>query len=153
EYAQKKLETVLAVDRRAAMDAIVELDSELRSKQAQLEEYFNFIQGANEPTILPEGQFEKLLQIAGEKYVDPRGSEHKLITSAEVQSLSIPKGSLSDQERRQIESHVSHSFNFLRRIPWTRDLSNIPWIAGAHHEKLNGTGYPYGLHASEIPVQ
>ena len=46
-----------------------------------------------------------------------------------------------------------HSFNFLSQIPWTTDFSGIPEIARAHHEKLNGTGYPYGLTADEIPVQ
>jgi HD-GYP domain-containing protein (c-di-GMP phosphodiesterase class II) len=48
---------------------------------------------------------------------------------------------------------VTHSFNFLIQIPWTREIKYIPWIAGAHHEKLNGSGYPNGLRDDEIPVQ
>ena len=67
--------------------------------------------------------------------------------------LSIPKGSLDDGERKQIESHVIHSFNFLSQIPWTKDIRNIPSIARAHHEKLNGAGYPRNLTAAEIPFQ
>ena len=54
---------------------------------------------------------------------------------------------------KQIESHVVHSFNFLMQIPWTKEIRNIPSIARAHHEKLNGTGYPYRLKGVEIPVQ
>jgi HD-GYP domain-containing protein (c-di-GMP phosphodiesterase class II) len=46
-----------------------------------------------------------------------------------------------------------HSFNFLTQIPWTAEYRRIPEIAGAHHEKLNGKGYPNGLTSSEIPVQ
>jgi HD-GYP domain-containing protein (c-di-GMP phosphodiesterase class II) len=56
-------------------------------------------------------------------------------------------------ERRQIESHVVHTVNFLQKIPWTKEIRNIPGIARGHHETLNGTGYPYKLSAAEIPVQ
>jgi HD-GYP domain-containing protein (c-di-GMP phosphodiesterase class II) len=70
-----------------------------------------------------------------------------------VRFLSIPRGSLDADERRQIESHVVHSFNFLAQIPWTPEFRAIPEIARAHHEKLNGKGYPFGLNSGQIPVQ
>ena len=63
------------------------------------------------------------------------------------------KGPSNPAERTQIEAHVVHSFNFLLQIPWTREIREIPRIARAHHEKLNGTGYPYKLQGDEIPVQ
>jgi HD-GYP domain-containing protein (c-di-GMP phosphodiesterase class II) len=65
----------------------------------------------------------------------------------------MAKGSLTLSERKEIESHVVHTHNFLQMIPWTDELSGIPEIAGRHHEKLDGTGYPDGLVASEIPLQ
>ena len=40
-----------------------------------------------------------------------------------------------------------------KKIPWTKHLQDVPKIAGAHHEKLDGSGYPHGLTASEIPIQ
>jgi HD-GYP domain-containing protein (c-di-GMP phosphodiesterase class II) len=67
--------------------------------------------------------------------------------------LSIPRGSLSEEERKEIESHVKHTYKFLSQIPWTRDLRRVPEIAYAHHEKLNGKGYPRAIPAQEIPVQ
>jgi HD-GYP domain-containing protein (c-di-GMP phosphodiesterase class II) len=70
----------------------------------------------------------------------------------EIRLLSIPKGSLDASERLQIESHVIHTFNFLTQIPWTKELKKIPEIARAHHEKLNGTGYPYKLTGDKIPL-
>ena len=70
-----------------------------------------------------------------------------------MQRLSIPKGSLSDEERVEIESHVTHTFNFLNRIPWTKELKGVPQIAYAHHEKMDGSGYPRGLSKKEIPIQ
>jgi HD-GYP domain-containing protein (c-di-GMP phosphodiesterase class II) len=55
-------------------------------------------------------------------------------------------------ERKEIESHVVHTQNFLNQIPWTKELQNVPRIAGAHHEKLDGSGYPYGVSGDEIPL-
>jgi HD-GYP domain-containing protein (c-di-GMP phosphodiesterase class II) len=82
-----------------------------------------------------------------------RELDHALITPEEMVKLSLPKGSLSEEERREIESHVSHTYHFLRQIAWTEDLSNVADIAHAHHEKCDGTGYPRGLTAEHIPVQ
>ena len=75
------------------------------------------------------------------------------LSTDEVEVLSIRKGSLSEEERREIESHVSHTYEFLQKIPWTGELRRIPEIAWAHHEKLDGSGYPRGLKAPEIPPQ
>ena len=67
--------------------------------------------------------------------------------------LSIRRGNLDDTERRQIEQHVGHTLSFLSQIPWTREIKNIPAIASAHHEKLDGTGYPHNLAGPVIPFQ
>lgn len=77
----------------------------------------------------------------------------KLVNEDEYLRLSIGRGTLTSKERKEIESHVSHTFEFLRQIAWTEDLSRVPEIAHAHHEKMDGTGYPLGLKKEEIPVQ
>jgi HD-GYP domain-containing protein (c-di-GMP phosphodiesterase class II) len=59
---------------------------------------------------------------------------------------------LNAAERLEIESHVVHTYNFLSQIPWTSELRKVPEIARAHHEKLNGTGYPYKLRGDQIPL-
>jgi HD-GYP domain-containing protein (c-di-GMP phosphodiesterase class II) len=53
----------------------------------------------------------------------------------------------------EIQSHVTHTYNFLAKIPWGKSMARVPHIAGAHHEKLNGTGYPRGVSADQIPLQ
>lgn len=82
-----------------------------------------------------------------------RELDQTLLTPEEIIKLSMPKGSLSEEERREIESHVSHTYHFLRQIAWTEDLASVPDIAHAHHEKCDGSGYPRGLTAEHIPVQ
>lgn len=153
--AEQKVQILLAPGRRKeeARVKMKLLDAEAARFLSELDRYIEFVTRANEPTILPSSDFELLAEIAQKSYRDPRGAERPFLTSEEVRYLSIPRGSLDLNERRQIESHVTHSFNFLAQIPWTRDYRGIPEIARAHHEKLNGQGYPNGLTASEIPVQ
>ena len=77
----------------------------------------------------------------------------KILDEGEVVKLSVRRGTLSPHERSQIESHVSHTYEFLSQIAWTEPLANVPDIAHAHHEKLDGSGYPRHLRADQIPVQ
>jgi HD-GYP domain-containing protein (c-di-GMP phosphodiesterase class II) len=69
----------------------------------------------------------------------------------EVRRLCIPIGTLDPEERLEIERHVEHTYRFLRVIPWTRELRNVPTLAYAHHEKLDGSGYPRRLKGEAIP--
>ncbi len=68
-----------------------------------------------------------------------------------INRLCIPGGSLDPEERLEIQRHVEHTYNFLKVIPWTENLRRVPEIAFAHHEKLDGSGYPLGLVDDEIP--
>ena len=150
---REKFKALLDFGREDALSPITILEEKYRLRRAELEEVFRAILQANEPTVLPSGQFDRLIEIARQTYRDPRGLERPVLTPEEVRFLSIPKGSLDADERAQIESHVVHSFNFLLQIPWTKEIREIPRIARAHHEKLNGTGYPNRLKSDEIPVQ
>lgn len=76
-----------------------------------------------------------------------------VLTKEEIDILSVKRGSLTVQERLEIESHVTHSYNFLVQIPWTEELKNIPEIVYGHHERLDGSGYPRKLISKNIPLQ
>ncbi|HEX7679631.1 MAG TPA: HD domain-containing phosphohydrolase, partial [Thermoanaerobaculia bacterium] len=130
-----------------------QVDEELREQLAKMKKDFAFITKSNEPTVLPEGEFQYLQQLAEMEFGDIRGERRRLLNPEEARILSIRKGNLDAGERSEIESHVTHTFNFLRKIPWTKDLSAVADIAYAHHEKLNGRGYPRKLTAEEIPIQ
>jgi len=151
--AEQKVEALQTLSRKQAGERLRLLDEELRRLRGELDRYAEFIAKANEPTLLPSWDFEVLTEIAKKTYRDPRGTERPYLSPEEVQFLSIARGSLDEGERLQIESHVMHSLNFLAQIPWTPELRAIPEIARAHHEKLNGKGYPFRLNAPQIPVQ
>jgi HD-GYP domain-containing protein (c-di-GMP phosphodiesterase class II) len=119
----------------------------------ELDELWTFIEQCNRPTVLEQGGFERLQDIARRAVDDGRGGTLALLTDEERMDLSIPRGSLNAAERVEIESHVTHTYHFLRQIPWTRDLRRVPEIAFKHHEKLSGDGYPRKLAPVDIPVQ
>ncbi len=151
-YLQRKLSLALSLGPGCEAE-LAALDEELHRQLGQLEDQLHFILQANKPTILPQGGFERILEIAANTFMDVDGTKRPFLTTGEAENLSIGKGSLNVEERLEIESHVTHSFRFLRQIPWTKDLRRIPTIAYAHHEKLNGSGYPNGLRGEDIPFQ
>ncbi len=128
-------------------------EQQRREERGKLQQYLDAIVRANEPSILPDGGFEELQQLARHTYEDGEGSARPLLTPHELRFLTIRQGTLDDSERREIESHVTHTFRFLQQIPWTRELRGVPDIAYGHHEKLNGRGYPRQVAGEAIPVQ
>jgi HD-GYP domain-containing protein (c-di-GMP phosphodiesterase class II) len=125
---------------------------ELAERRAAIERAWESVVRADEPTVLPEETGQEVARLAAMTYVDVSGRQRPLVETGEVALLSIPQGSLSGKERVEIESHVAQTFRFLSKIPWTEDLARVPQIAFAHHEKLDGSGYPRGLSAAGIPV-
>ena len=150
---RRKLQMFLERDRGDALSEIARLSEDFEQRLDRIQDYLEFILQANEPTLMQQGQFRKLNEIAKQSFLDTKGSELPYINADEMRMLSIPKGSLDAAERQQIESHVVYTFNFLSQIPWTKELRGVPEIARAHHEKLNGTGYPYKLNGDQIPLQ
>ena len=153
ETLRAKLDCALSQGREALLEQSSQLDARLAEHLQTLDEELQVIIEANEPSLDSDQVCQKLVEIAAQQYTDVDGQRRGLLTEEEVRLLSIPKGSLDEGERRQIEAHVVHTFNFLQQIPWTCELRNLPAITGSHHEKLNGTGYPHRLSAPEIPVQ
>ena len=127
-----------------------QIDEKLTKRLKEIDQYVDFILQANEPRVLAEGGFEQLNEISKIVFEDDNELQHYL-SEHEAYMLSIPRGSLSEEERREIESHVTHTYNFLSRIPWASHLKKVPHYAHAHHEKLDGTGYPRKLSSAEIP--
>lgn len=150
---QARLDFVLAYGSDAYRENLFAFDAQDRVEADRLDEQLAEIERANEPTVLADGTFDALKEISASTYTDLDGASQPLLREEEVRWLSLRKGSLSEFERQQIEAHVVHTYRFLRQIPWTREIRRIPGIALGHHEKLNGSGYPYKLSAPEIPVQ
>jgi HD-GYP domain-containing protein (c-di-GMP phosphodiesterase class II) len=153
EGLESKVRYLLEASRDQIAAELAAIDSDVAAKVAELDDVIRFILAANEPTVLDEGSFERIAEIARMAWRNDDGATAPLLTPTEASCLQIRRGSLTEQERLEINSHVVHSYNFLRRIPWSRTLRDVPDIAGSHHEKLDGTGYPNALRGGQIPVQ
>jgi HD-GYP domain-containing protein (c-di-GMP phosphodiesterase class II) len=151
EHLRAKLEQIQAG--RSTPQLQEELDREYERQVAELETIVKMIAQANEPTVLEEESFRALMDLTTRTFTDMDGNPQPFLSPNEVSALSIRRGSLSEKERREIESHVTHTFRFLSEIPWTGEFRRVPEIAYAHHEKMDGTGYPRKLKAEEIPIQ
>lgn len=119
----------------------------------ELEYYWQVIEAANSPTILKQENVAALEKIRQEQLLLPDGEKIALLSNDEYEALAIMQGTLTEDERLEIESHVKHTYQFLKMIPWTREFKNLTEIAYCHHEKLDGTGYPRKLVSHEIPLQ
>jgi HD-GYP domain-containing protein (c-di-GMP phosphodiesterase class II) len=150
---RKALEVELQLHHdNAPLEEVLKVHQKLKLQLEKLEEHIEAIVVANEPTILPDGNFEHLEAVSKMAYTELNGKVGGIISKNDFMALSVNKGSLTDSERNQIQSHVLHTLKFLNQIPWTKDLSLVPKIASAHHEKLNGKGYPFGLTGNEISI-
>jgi HD-GYP domain-containing protein (c-di-GMP phosphodiesterase class II) len=136
------------------------LETELAASLAELDEALARIEAVNEPSVLPHVTgvetsvaVEEIRRLAERLFEDHLGNRQAVITADEAEALAVSRGSLTPDEYRQIRAHVVHTWEFLVQIPWTREFRRIPEIARSHHEKLDGSGYPQGLTAAEIPVQ
>ena len=131
-----------------------ELDAdEGRMRLAEVNDELEFLARVNMPgEFMGDADLERLLEIAAKTYVLD-GEERPYLTEEELENLSIRKGSLTDAERQKINDHAAISIKMLKQIPFTRKLKQVPAIAGAHHEKLDGSGYPAGLKGDEISLQ
>jgi HD-GYP domain-containing protein (c-di-GMP phosphodiesterase class II) len=152
-YARQKLGRLLRGARDGFEAQAAMWDLELAALLGEIDTHVSTVATANEPTVMPADAAAGIRSIAVRGFVDHLGESHTVISPEEAEILSIARGSLTRDEFRQIQSHVLHTFEFLKRIPWTKELRHVPEIASSHHEKLNGSGYPEGRRGAQIPLQ
>lgn len=85
--------------------------------------------------------------------LDFNGEQIPLLNEDEVENLSVRKGTLTLAERAKINHHAYMSTQMLEALPFPKKLRRVPEIAGGHHEKLNGKGYPKGLTADQLSLE
>lgn len=167
-----KLETVF--DRIRLIEARYEIlrrDLRIRELEAQLagvvpslpgsreeagdriEEEKQFVRRCNQPgESMDDYKIDRLKAIAGKSWRND-GNVEPLLNEDEFHNLSVRKGSLTTKERQIIENHALITHKMLKQLPFPRKLGRVAEYASAHHEKLDGSGYPFKLKGEEIPYQ
>jgi HD-GYP domain-containing protein (c-di-GMP phosphodiesterase class II) len=129
------------------------LDEGYEKIAKELDEDLEFIKWANlSSTTLNESDIKRVQEIAKKSFMIG-GKSVKLLMEDEVEALSVRYGTLTKSERDKINEHALITLNMLKMITFPKKYSKVPSIAGAHHEKLNGDGYPQGLKEDEISFE
>lgn len=122
-------------------------------KAAYLEEAEKLVQEVNVAPTLPEGKEPQIRALAECVY---RGSDGEIIPylkEEEAECLLIKRGTLTMEERKIMQNHVVVTHNILSKINFSTHYSKVPLWAGAHHEFLDGSGYPNHLTAKDLPIE
>ncbi|WP_019895610.1 HD domain-containing phosphohydrolase [Hydrogenovibrio halophilus] len=117
---------------------------------ARLDEGLALVQKSNVGgEFLPTEQAQAIQRLADEPFPVREGPT-TLLTQEEADYLKVQKGTLTEEERQIIMEHAQIGLDVLEQLPFPEKYKDIPHVAGAHHEKLNGQGYPLGLKGDEI---
>ena len=81
------------------------------------------------------------------------GKLQNILSIQEVNFITLERGTLTKDERKVMEDHVSLTYTLLNKLPYPKHLKNVPFYAGCHHEKINGEGYPNGYSGDQLPLQ
>lgn len=137
----------------ASRQEMVGVTEEMERRRLELEDDLLFVVSCNKPgEFMSDERIERVKAIAARTYLD--GDEQKpWLTEDEVKNLCIRKGTLTDAERKIIEDHTVVTIDMLSRLPFPKRLSRVPEFAGAHHEKLDGTGYPNHISGDALSLQ
>jgi len=151
EAQEKK---IALLENKAVTGEIKKIESDSEKQIQALEDIRTFINKCNEPgEFLEDETIERLKEISQKTYVDYQGQEQPFLSEDELTNLSIRRGSITEAERKKMQDHAAVTLKMLEQIPFTKKLKNIPSFAGAHHEFINGKGYPLGLKGDEIPFE
>ena len=127
------------------------LGNKYRSPQ-QFEHYREIVTRIVQANVQPNEEDKQYLEEMTQTFITPC-PDLPLLTSDEHECLLIPFGTLSAAERNEIQKHAIISWQYLSQIAWPQRWANVPVFVLQHHEKLNGTGYPYGISGDQILLQ
>jgi response regulator RpfG family c-di-GMP phosphodiesterase len=128
-------------------------DAGLAARLAELDGALDAVRRANVPAENADpALLARVQEISRRTYTDD-GAERPFLTPAETENLSVRRGTLTEAERRIMQTHVDWTIRLLAHIPFKGHLAGVPTYAGQHHERLNGRGYPDGAERDRIPIQ
>jgi HD-GYP domain-containing protein (c-di-GMP phosphodiesterase class II) len=128
------------------------LDEQLRARIDQIAQDFAFVAECNiGGEFMADEKIARLKAIAAQQ-VELDGKVQLLLSEDEVMNLSIRRGTLNDSDRKIINDHIVLTIQMLESLPFPKQLRRVPEIAGGHHEKMDGTGYPKGLTREQMSI-
>ncbi len=159
DYEIKKLKTELSIERDSSLtikekkERIRALQNDYKKMIRKIKKELLFVKESNiGGEFMYDDKKQKIHDLSKYRW-KPNGKMQNFLSEDEIYNLTIPRGTLTPEERQVINDHIVVTINMLDELPYPKHLRNIPEFAGGHHEKLDGTGYPKGLTKNEMSVQ
>ena len=135
-------------------DKLKRLEKGYKEYVTQVNQDQQFIMLCNSSETLVDDEMKKRIKKIGTYTVTFfDNTKEKLLNENEIECLSIPRGTLSKGEKKIVDKHVSTTIKILNNLTYPENLKNVPEIAGAHHERVDGKGYPNQLTKDQMSVQ
>ncbi len=150
DLKMKAIKNLPAITKQSDIDAV---DAQLASALAQLDDDRAFLRRVNQggESMRPTDQ-ARIEAIARYTYIDAAGHSQAFLSADESDNLKIDRGTLTPAERSTINHHIVSTISMLEALPWPKHLEKVPEYAGAHHERMDGKGYPRGLRGDQMSV-
>lgn len=150
----RKLETIY--DRIGTIEArfaALAAQPEWANRREELADDLEFLRVANAGSeFMSDEDVARVQNIATRTYPTLESEQQPLLTTQEVEFLSIRRGTLTAEERKIMEDHMVHTINMLEKLPFPKHLRRVPEFAGGHHERMDGNGYPRGLTKEQMSI-
>ncbi len=159
DFEIKKLKKELTIERDQSLSTneknkkINDLKKDYQKTIRKIKKDLSFIKESNIGGEFMSGDKQQRINEIAQYKWKPNGKMQNFLSEDEIYNLTIPRGTLTPEERQVINDHIVITINMLDELPYPKHLKNIPEFAGGHHEKLDGTGYPKGLTKEEMSVQ
>lgn len=118
-----------------------------------LEAELSFIHEMDLIDYVSDENCEHIRRLAEKQHVGGDGTILPYLTQKERECLEIRSGTLTRQERKEMENHVVMTSRILEKVQFYKGFSMVPKWVGAHHEYLDGSGYPRGLKGDELDLE
>lgn len=152
ETVRERFRVIALLDRIRQLEGRIDADELARRTNWQADT-LAFIERVNKKGFLPEEDLAAVDELSRHTYVDENGEEKPILTPNEIRCLHIRKGTLTDEERSVMQSHVVVTGKILEKMNFPKMYAQVPKWAALHHELLNGKGYPNHLAGKDIPEE
>lgn len=129
------------------------LKKEDPSQREYLKGEEEFLRVCNQGTEFLSPESKQRIEKIASTTVEIDGKRVPLLSPDEKERLLVEKGTLTDEERKIVENHVVLTIKMLNELPLPKHLAQVTEIAGSHHERMDGKGYPRGLTKNELSLQ
>jgi HD-GYP domain-containing protein (c-di-GMP phosphodiesterase class II) len=147
------LKAINELDSISDKHKIQSLHEEFKKKVKQYDDDFHFLNSCNLGAEYMKSEDVSRINDISNYQLILHNNQERILSQDEVKNLSIPAGTLTNNDRIQINDHIIATIEMLEKLPFPKHLKNVSRFAGGHHERIDGKGYPKGLNGDTLCIE